>query len=138
MFSQVSVGYSDAMPRIDRNGRTLGQNVSGLLSRPVRDHELAAALGIPISTYSKRKEKPDFPTFDELRRIAHSMGVDEMILHVDFGYIDVHNLNTELQARYARYREAIEVIASMRLDGHPHDGHPAMPAAAMGDELAAP
>jgi uncharacterized membrane-anchored protein YjiN (DUF445 family) len=107
------------MPRTDSDGRTVRLSVSRLLGRAVLDSEIANALDLPASTYSKRKDKPDFPTFTELHQIAEHLGVDETILHVDFGYIDVTRLNSELQQRYASYRNAIDVIASMRHDpGH--------------------
>ncbi|HEU0190604.1 MAG TPA: hypothetical protein VFR17_04950 [Mycobacterium sp.] len=102
------------MPKTDRDGRSLVLSLSRFLSKRVRDHEIAVALQVPVSTYSKRKDKPDFPTFDELRRIADQMGVDETALLVDFGYLDITHLNDELQQRYAAYRNAIDVIASMR------------------------
>lgn len=111
------------MPLIDRDGRTARQSVSRLLSRRVRDSELAAALGLTLSTYSRRKDKPDFPTYAELRRIADRLGVDETVLLVDFGHVDVASLNDELRQRYDAYRRAIDVITSMRRDpGSPGRG----------------
>jgi hypothetical protein len=102
------------MPLTDRDGRTARQSVSRLLSRGVRDSEMAATLGLSLSTYSRRKDKPDFPTYAELRQIAERLGVDDTILLVDFGHIDVESLNDELRQRYDTYRNAIEVISSMR------------------------
>jgi transcriptional regulator with XRE-family HTH domain len=102
------------MPLTDRDGRTARQSVSRLLSRRVRDSEMAGALGLSLSTYSRRKDKPDFPTFAELRQIAERFGVDETIILVDFRYVDVASLNDQLRQRYTDYRNAIDVIASMR------------------------
>ncbi|HEU0192379.1 MAG TPA: hypothetical protein VFR17_14105 [Mycobacterium sp.] len=104
------------MPKTDCDNRSLALSLSRLLSRRVRDHEIAVALDLPVSTYGKRKDKVDFPTFDELRRVADRMGVDETVLLVDFGYLDITQLNDKLQQRYAAYRNAIDVIASMRHD----------------------
>jgi transcriptional regulator with XRE-family HTH domain len=104
------------MPMLDRDGRTARQSVSRLLSRGVRDGEMAAALGVSLSTYSRRKDRPDFPTFAELRQIAEQLGVDQTILLVDFGYLDVDDLNEQLRQRYDTYRHAIDVITSMRHD----------------------
>jgi transcriptional regulator with XRE-family HTH domain len=113
------------MPLIDRDGRTARQSVSRLLSRRVRDSEMAAALGLSLSTYSRRKDKPDFPTFAELRQIAEWFGVDGTVVLVDFGYVDVATLNDELQQRYTDYRNAIDVIISMRTTPKPSgDGRP--------------
>jgi transcriptional regulator with XRE-family HTH domain len=102
------------MPMTDRDGRTARQSVSRLLSRGVRDSEMAAALGLSLSTYSRRKDKPNFPTFAELRQIAERFGVDETAMLVDFGYVDVASLNDQLRQRYMAYRNAIDVITSMR------------------------
>jgi transcriptional regulator with XRE-family HTH domain len=102
------------MPLTDRDGWTARQSVSRLLSRGVRDSEMAATLGLSLSTYSRRKDKPDFPTYAELRQIAERLGVDDTILLVDFGHIDVESLNDELRHRYDTYRNAIDVIRSLR------------------------
>jgi hypothetical protein len=107
------------MPLTDRDGRTARQSVSRLLSRGVRDSEMAATLGLSLSTYSRRKDKPDFPTYAELRQIAERLGVDDTVLLVDFGHIDVESLNDELRQRYDTYRNAIDVISSMRKNPSP-------------------
>jgi transcriptional regulator with XRE-family HTH domain len=110
-------GYRACMPLTDRDGWTARQSLSRLLSRGVRDSEMAATLGLSLSTYSRRKDKPDFPTYAELRRIAERLGVDDTILLVDFGHIDVESLNDELRHRYDTYRNAIDVIRSLRTNG---------------------
>jgi hypothetical protein len=104
------------MPLTDRDGRTARQSVSRLLSRAVRDGEMAAALNISLSTYSRRKDRPEFPTFDELRLLAERLGVNRTILLVDFGYLDVSELSDELRQRYEEYRRAIDTITSLRED----------------------
>jgi hypothetical protein len=108
---------------IDRDGRTARESVSRLLSRRVRDSEMAAALSLSVSTYSRRKDKPDFPTFAELRQIASGLGVDEMLLLVDFGHVDVNSLNDRLRQRYDTYRSAIDIIVSMRKAPNPIGGN---------------
>jgi transcriptional regulator with XRE-family HTH domain len=108
------------MPLLDRDGRDARQSLSRLLSRRVRDGEMAAALDISVSTYSRRKDRPDFPTFAELRQIAERLGVNRTILLVDFGYLDVGELNEELRRLYEAYRQALDTIASLR-DDPPHD-----------------
>jgi transcriptional regulator with XRE-family HTH domain len=110
------------MPLTDRDGRTARQSVSRLLSRGVRDSEMAGALGLSLSTYSRRKDKVDFPTYAELRRLAERLGVDETLLLVDFGHVDVASLNDELRERYLTYRNAIDVITSMRKSPNPGGG----------------
>jgi hypothetical protein len=99
---------------LDRDGRTARQAVSRLLSRGVRDSEMAVALDVSLSTFSRRKDKPDFPSYAELRQISQRFGVDETVLLVDFGYVDVTSLNDQLRQRYASYRNALDVIKSLR------------------------
>src|ERR1700722_16942573 len=102
------------MPMLERDGRTARQAVSRLLSRGVRDSEMAVALEVSLSTFSRRKDKPDFPSYAELRQISQRFGVDETVLLVDFGYVDVTSLNDQLRQRYASYRNALDVIKSLR------------------------
>jgi transcriptional regulator with XRE-family HTH domain len=104
---------------LDRDGRTARQAVSRLLSRGVRDSELAVALDISLSTFSRRKDKPDFPSYVELRQLAERFGVDETVLLVDFGYVDITSLNDQLRQRYASYRNALDVIKSLRKHPNP-------------------
>ena len=110
------------MPMLDRDGRTARQSVSRLLSRRVRDSEMAVALDVSLSTFSRRKDKPDFPSYGELRQISECFGVDETILLVDFGYVDVTSLNDQLRQRYASYRNALDVIKSLRKNPNPGGG----------------
>jgi transcriptional regulator with XRE-family HTH domain len=105
------------MPLTDRDGRTARQCVSRMLSRGVRDGEMASALGLSISTYSRRKDRPDFPTYHELRRLAENLHVDETLLLIDFGYVDVSTLNERLQRRYRIYRTAVDVLKALRGQG---------------------
>src|ERR1700730_9628409 len=107
------------MPMLDRDGRTARQAVSRLLSRGVRDSEMAVALAVSLSTFSRRKDKPDFPSYVELRQISQRFGVDETVLLVDFGYVDVTSLNDQLRQRYASYRNALDVIKSLRKNPNP-------------------
>jgi hypothetical protein len=110
------------MPMLDRDGRTARQSVSRLLSRRVRDSEMAVALDVSLSTFSRRKDKSDFPSYGELRQISEYFGVDETILLVDFGYVDVTSLNDQLRQRYASYRSALDVIESLRKSPDPGGG----------------
>jgi hypothetical protein len=110
------------MPMLDRDGRTARQSVSRLLSRGVRDSEMAVALDVSLSTFSRRKDKPDFPSYGELRQISERFGVDETVLLVDFGYVDVTSLNDQLRQRYASYRNALDVIKSLRKNPSPGGG----------------
>jgi transcriptional regulator with XRE-family HTH domain len=85
----------------------------------VRDSEMATALGWSLSTYSRRKDRPDFPTYAELRRLALRLGVDETILLVDFGYVHTDHLSDQLRQRYLEYRKALGVIKALRREPDP-------------------
>jgi hypothetical protein len=110
------------MPITDRDGRTARQAVARLLSRRVHDTEMAAALDVSLSTFSRRKDKPDFPSYVELRQISERFGLDETVLLVDFGYVDVNSLNDQLRQRYASYRDALDVLKSLRKNPDPGGG----------------
>jgi hypothetical protein len=60
------------------------------------------------------KTSPISPVTLKLRQISERFGVDETVLLVDFGYVDVTSLNDQLRQRYASYRNALDVIKSLR------------------------
>ena len=81
------------MPRQSREGRGLKRVLEWLLDRDVIDAEIAAALKKPPATYSRRKDAADFPTFEELDLIGPEFGINPRWLQVEFGYLEVEELN---------------------------------------------
>lgn len=49
---------------------------------------MAEALGIPTTNYSRRKDAEEFPSFEELARVAGHFGLSALALQVAFGYLD--------------------------------------------------
>lgn len=79
--------YHQHMTRTNREGRDLRRVLEYALNRDISDVEMAGALGMPTSTFGKRKRKSDFPTFEELTQLAVYFGLDALALQVDFGFI---------------------------------------------------
>jgi len=52
--------------------------------------EVAAALGVPTSTYDRRKDDEDFPSYERLERAAENLGLSARALQVAFGYLDLN------------------------------------------------
>lgn len=87
------------MAKIGRSGRRLKRVLEWLLDRDVIDAEIAAALKKPPATYSRRKDAADFPTFEELDLIGPEFGINPRWLQVEFGYLNVEELNELGQLR---------------------------------------
>lgn len=56
-----------------------------LCHRHLTDGELAAALDLPPTNFSRRKEADDFPTFEELEELGAHFGVSSRALQIAFG-----------------------------------------------------
>lgn len=54
----------------------------------IPDSELADALGIPPTNYSRRKDSDDYPSFEELTLLAEHYGLSKRSLQIAFGYLD--------------------------------------------------
>jgi phage repressor protein C with HTH and peptisase S24 domain len=87
------------MARHGRGGRGLKRVLEWLLDRDVIDAEIAAALNRPPATYSRRKEAADFPTFEELDLIGPAFGINARWLQVEFGYLEIEELNESGELR---------------------------------------
>jgi phage repressor protein C with HTH and peptisase S24 domain len=87
------------MARHGRGGRGLKRVLEWLLDRDVIDAEIATALHRPPATYSRRKDAEDFPTFEELELIGPAFGINPRWLQVEFGYLDIDELNDFGQLR---------------------------------------
>jgi hypothetical protein len=80
------------VPRASRSGRGLKRILEWIVDRDVLDSEIGAALNKPAATYSRRKERDDFPTFGELDLIGKHFGIPPRQLQVEFRYIDPEEL----------------------------------------------
>lgn len=72
--------------KINRDGRDIKQVLEWLLRRRVNDSEIAEAIGMAAATYSRHKDKPEFPSFEDLARIGESFGFSPRVLQISFGY----------------------------------------------------
>ena len=76
------------MPRTNQDGKDIRLVVSWLCGRFISDAEMADAVGIPTTNYSRRKDTEEFPTFEELRKVADHFNLNALALQVAFGYLD--------------------------------------------------
>jgi len=76
------------MPRTNQDGKDIRLVVSWLCGRFISDAEMAEALGTPTTNYSRRKSDCDFPTFEELHKLADRFGLSALALQIAFGYLD--------------------------------------------------
>ena len=73
------------MPRTDENGRQLKALLGYLLDGEVEAKDIYDALGISSSTYYRRIKDPDYPTAEELRRVADRFHLSYPDLQIRFG-----------------------------------------------------
>lgn len=105
------------MSRTNFDGKPIRRVLSWLTNQDLTDSDLAAALDMPTTTFSRRKEEDNFPSYEELTRFAMKFDVSHRVLHIAFGYreIDALVLLTEREMR-----EYLELGGG----NHPH---PTMP-----------
>lgn len=76
------------MARTNQDGKDVKLVLEWLCRRRLPDGEMAAALDIPPTNYSRRKDDDGFPSFEELERFANHFGLDKRALQIAFGYLD--------------------------------------------------
>jgi transcriptional regulator with XRE-family HTH domain len=69
------------------------------LDRDITNREMAEALGITPSWYSRRKDSPALYTFEALERIATYFRLDPVMLHVAFGKVKPYQVLKFLESR---------------------------------------
>ena len=72
--------------KTNRDGRDIKQVLEWLLRRRVNDSDIADALEMAAATYSRHKDKPEFPSFEELEQIGGKFGFSPRVLQISFGY----------------------------------------------------
>lgn len=78
------------MPRTNQDGKDLKLVVGWLCGRTVSDAEMAEAVGIPTTNYSRRKDSDDFPSFEDLTHVGKHFHLNPLALQVAFGYLDLN------------------------------------------------
>lgn len=76
------------MPRTNQDGKDIKLVIGWLAGHTVSDAEMADAVGIPTTNYSRRKDADDFPSFEELERLAQHFNLSSLALQVAFGYLN--------------------------------------------------
>lgn len=76
------------MPRTNQDGKDIRLVCSWLCGHFISDAEMADAVGIPTTNYSRRKDSDEFPTFEELQKVATHFNLNALALQVAFGYLD--------------------------------------------------
>lgn len=79
------VGYGNPMPRTDENGRQLKALLDYLLDGEIDAKDLFDALGVSSSTYYRRIKEADYPSAEELRRVADRFELSYPDLQIQFG-----------------------------------------------------
>ncbi|RAV17532.1 hypothetical protein DQP57_00465 [Mycobacterium colombiense] len=76
------------MPRTNQDGKDVKLVLEWLCQRRLTDSELALALDIPPTNYSRRKDADDFPSFEELDQFGNHFNLSARALQIAFGYLD--------------------------------------------------
>lgn len=74
--------------RTNQDGKDIKLVIGWLCGRSLADAEMALALDLPTTNYSRRKDAADFPSFEELSQLAAYFKLSAMALQVAFGYLD--------------------------------------------------
>ena len=80
------------MPRTDENGRQLKALLNYLLDGEVEAQEIYEGLGVSSSTYYRRIKEPDYPSAEELRKVADRFDLSYPDLQVRFGLMSREEL----------------------------------------------
>lgn len=81
------------MTRTNVDGKSIKMVLQWLLNKDdLKDEEIAQAIDIPPSTFSKRKDKDDYPTYEELENIGRHFSVSARVLQISFGYRGLEEL----------------------------------------------
>ena len=80
------------MSRTNFDNKPIRRVLSWLTNRDLTDADLAAALDMPTTTFSRRKDEDSFPSFEDISTLAEYFKLDPKALHIAFGHLDVDAL----------------------------------------------
>lgn len=80
------------MARTNKDGKDVRLVCSWLTKRQLTDADMAEALGVSPSTYSRRKDDAEYPLFEDLENIANHFGLSARALQVAFGHVDLNEV----------------------------------------------
>jgi hypothetical protein len=81
------------VPQKNLDGQPIRRVLEWLLNREIKDADIAAALEVPASTYSRRKDDDDFPSYPDLDKLGAAFGLDARMLQIAFGWRQLDELS---------------------------------------------
>lgn len=94
------------MPRTSRDGKPIRRVLGWLLNRDLTDGDLATALGVDKTYFSRHKDDDEFPSFEDIAKLADAFGLCERALQISFGYRDIDELILLNREGMRQYMEA--------------------------------
>lgn len=94
------------MPRTSRDGKPIRRVLGWLLNRDLTDGDLAQALEVDKTYFSRHKEDDDFPSFEDIHKLAVCFGLCERALQISFGYRSIDELILLDREGMRQYMEA--------------------------------
>ena len=80
------------MPRTNLDGKPIRRVLEWLLNRDLTNADMAAALDVHPSNYSRHKDDDDYPSFEELATLGEHFHVSPRMLQIAFGLLDTDAL----------------------------------------------
>jgi hypothetical protein len=80
--------YVRAMARTNMDGKPIRRVLEWLLNRALTDADMAAALDVHPSNYSRHKDDDGYPSFEELATLGEHFHVSPRMLQIAFGLLD--------------------------------------------------
>lgn len=80
------------MPRTSRDGKPIRRVLGWLLNRDLTDGDLAGALGVDKTYFSRHKDDDDFPSFEDIHKLCETFGLCERAIQISFGYRSIDEL----------------------------------------------
>lgn len=80
------------MSHVNFDNKPIRRVLSWLTNRDLTDADLAFALDLPTTTFSRRKDEDNFPSFEEINILANHFGLDDKALQISFGHLDIDAL----------------------------------------------
>jgi hypothetical protein len=77
------------MSRTGLDGKQIRPCLEWLANRTLNDQDIAGILGMPPTTFSGHKDKPEFPSFAEIKKLATALELSATVLQIWFGDRDI-------------------------------------------------
>jgi hypothetical protein len=93
------------MARTNMDGKPIRRVLEWLLNRELTDADMAAALDVHPSNYSRHKDDDGYPSFEELTTLGAYFNVSPTMLQITFGLLDIDALILLDAAEMMQYLE---------------------------------